>query len=301
MMSSCTSLLAVAIGTLTAQAFTSPHVIPRHRSALHAKRPNRGRRYDTPNKGFGKRPAPLDINKSYDQTITPQSHQDAEVAMHQFFTTYSDWHPLFLDVMSNPSAKAHMHLLPHANQEEIWSTPSNPWKILPEKPESQSKLSTMSHFLDEWQKSLENIPMDAFKNVEGGYDLHFLEEGRRTIAVTRFHVMNTSDAGASATKEGEWESQLFEMCWSELGHLMNQNENDTGSLILLPSDMIVSSEISLERVQEFVGEKLIRPIEWLGRGEDWEIVAMERGVVGVRLLYKLGEIPDLSEKYQMED
>jgi hypothetical protein len=47
--------------------------------------------------------------------------------------------------------------------------------------------------------------------------------------------------------------------------------------------------------------KLIRPMEWLGRSEDWEIGAMERGAVGVRLLYKLGDIPDLSEKYQAED
>ena len=40
---------------------------------------------------------------------------------------------------------------------------------------------------------------------------------------------------------------------------------------------------------------------WMGRGGDWEIVAMERGNLGVRLLYKLGAIPDLSEKYSPED
>lgn len=47
----------------------------------------------------------------------------------------------------------------------------------------------------------------------------------------------------------------------------------------------------------FVEKKLVRPVEWLGRGDDWEIVAMERGSVGVRLLYRLSDIPDLSEKY----
>ena len=131
--------------------------------------------------------------------------------------------------------------------------------------------------------------MDAFKDVEGGYDLHFLEEGRRTIAVTRFHVLDHDD------NEGSWEEKLFETCWSELGHITSKDDGD-GSLILLPD-----ATTSLEQVKEFVRQKLIRPMEWLGRSEDWEIVAMERGAVGVRLLYKLGDIPDLSEKYQAEE
>ena len=40
--------------------------------------------------------------------------------------------------------------------------------------------------------------------------------------------------------------------------------------------------------------KLIRPMEWLGRSEDWEIVPMERGGC-------VGDIPDLSEKYQASE
>jgi hypothetical protein len=39
----------------------------------------------------------------------------------------------------------------------------------------------------------------------------------------------------------------------------------------------------------------------MGRHEDWEIVAMERGSLAVRLLYKLSAIPDLSEKYSPEE
>jgi hypothetical protein len=102
--------------------------------------------------------------------------------------------------------------------------------------------------------------------------------------------------------EQEWELELFQLCWSELGHLMSKDEEDTGSLIVLPQSLNGQENVrSLECVQQFVAEKLIRPMEWLGRGQDWEIVAMERGAVAVRLLYKLGEIPDLSEKYQMEE
>ena len=337
-MNSLPSLLTAAIGLLTTtEAFTSIHVASLHPSALHAKpRPKRGRHYDTPNKGFGKRtpspaPAPtLNIDKSYGPTLHPtlSTQADDETAMHHFFSSYIEWHPLFREVMISSSSStdtlpaAHIHLPPqeHDISTNLWSSSTGtttslyPWKVLPDKPQADQHISTLSLFLDEWQTSLQNIPMDAFKDVEGGYDLHFLEEGRRTIAVTRFHVVdyyhgadNRNNSGSSNNNDEEqgtlfdWESQLFQICWSELGHLMNQDEIDTGSLILLPPNDATGSIISLEQVQEFVLEKLIRPMEWLGRANDWEIVAMERGIVGVRLLYKLGEIPDLSEKYQMED
>ena len=52
---------------------------------------------------------------------------------------------------------------------------------------------------------------------------------------------------------------------------------------------------------KFVQAKLVQPAVWMGRGGDWEIVAMERGNLGVRLLYKLSAIPDLSEKYSPEE
>ncbi len=41
------------------------------------------------------------------------------------------------------------------------------------------------------------------KDQEGGYNLQYLEEGRRTIAVTRFHVL-----GEDGSNDG-WEEQLF--------------------------------------------------------------------------------------------
>ena len=50
----------------------------------------------------------------------------------------------------------------------------------------------------------------------------------------------------------------------------------------------------MDDVRQFVDTKLKRPISWLGREKDWEIVALERGSLAVRLLYKLSDIPDLS-------
>jgi len=129
--------------------------------------------------------------------------------------------------------------------------------------------------------------------------MHFLEEGRRTIAVTRFHVLeDAEDETSQEEKEYDWEMELFRTCWSELAHLMSQDDNDTGSLVLLPTNTaaIMGEERGLDYVQEFVKSNLIRPIQWLGREGDWEIVAMERGSLAVRLLYKLSAIPDLGSR-----
>ena len=90
--------------------------------------------------------------------------------------------------------------------------------------------------------------------------------------------------------------ELFRTCWSEMGKLMSKNVEDTGSLVVLPN-----TATSLEYVQQFVQTKLVQPATWMGRNGDWEIVAMERGNLAVRLLYKLSAIPDLSEKYSPEE
>ncbi len=202
-----------------------------------------------------------------------------------------------------------------------------PWKLLPSKPEHPIPLSHIGTFLDEWQRSLLDIPIDTLTKEEdigkGNNDLHFLEEGRRTIAVTRFHVVDgdeyagsTSTTATAATEEevvlDQWENEVFRTCWSEIGHLMSQDIDDTGSLVVLPNIPLPSSSLfnqeennsSLEYIQQFqqfVEKKLVQPISWMGRSDDWEIVAMNRGNLAVRLLYKLSAIPDLSEKYSPEE
>jgi hypothetical protein len=310
---------------------------------LYAKKPGNKKA-----KGFGKtssssQSSTIDIvGKSYGQTIDDQTPEEAERAMNAFFTQHKDYHPLFRQVMAdtNTISAAALH---HLNQQETahdshiiidtWTSSDYPWTILPPKPSTNASLDTLSSFLDAWQTSLVEIPMDAFKNVKGGYDLHFLEEGRRTIAVTRFHVANDDivddSSGVMDTvveSVGGWKDRLFQLAWSEIGYYYrnsnnhdydsnedtvaaaNENHQDTGSLILLPQGLFLQDDNNdqdgqqshLDQVQQFVLEKLFRPMKWLGRSDDWEIVALERGTVGVRLLYRLGEIPDLSEKYQMK-
>ena len=282
---------------------TAIRAIGDNRSALYAKPNSKSKRRTnngTDNRGFAKPTSQQNIDivdKSYGLTVIEQSNEESQEAMDHFFSTHVEWCPLFNCIMSSTLPPAHTHLTHRDSTSNIWDTNNQyPWSILPATPSDDSSLSTISLFLDEWQRSLTDIPMDAFKNVEGGYDTHFLEEGRRTIAVSRFHVVNPAE------EEETWESQLFRLCWSELGYLMMQDEEDTGSLILLPQGLRDSDGGgSLKHVQHIVTEKLIRPMQWLGRVEDVEIVAMERGTVGVRLLYKLGEIPDLSEKYQINE
>ena len=267
--------------------------------------------------GFGASPSPKKEpkysveDKSYGTSSpsisTEQTFEEAQASMIKFFATYSDWKPLMKKIMcqqssSSPLAAPLLSDIPQPDQLFGISTleQRNPWKLLPPKPESDSSLEVISTFLDEWQQSLLDIPLDAL--ITGDNDMHFLEEGRRTIAVTRFHVLEKNNNNNNAHKEEEeevydWEMELFRTCWSEMAHLMSQDENDTGSMVLLPDHLLGDEgERGLDYVQGFVENNLIRPIQWLGRQEDLEITAMERGSLGVRLLYKLSEIPDLGER-----
>ena len=269
--------------------------------------------------------------------------------MVEFFSTHNEWKPLFRNIMcSKRSAALASSLLSLNNSgQERSSTASttmnlwglstleqrHPWRLLPSKPTLDTSLHALSNFLDAWQQSLLDIPLDEL--ITGENDLRFLEEGRRTIAVTRFHVLDeyysannsNSNYGSSSNSEGieevgesgsyiyDWEMELFRTCWSEVAHLMHQDSSDTGALVLLPdwinkgildgssrrgSSSVGNNEDAtgsgLEYVQKFLEEALIQPIAWLGRSEDWEIVAMERGNLAVRLLYKLSDIPDLSKR-----
>mmetsp|Transcript_28663 Transcript_28663/g.42106 ORF Transcript_28663/g.42106 Transcript_28663/m.42106 type:complete len:341 (-) Transcript_28663:251-1273(-) len=259
------------------------------------------------NKKKGKKPKYTIEDKSYGSSSSSPSSPSAEMMINnqtpeEFFTTYNEWMPLFQEYKQH--SLAHSFLTSDDNTQQpsddtLWGISTlenrNPWRLLPSKPESPTPLSHLGTFLDEWQRSLLDIPIDTLTREEdigkGNNDLHFLEEGRRVIAVTRFHVLDGNDYGSE-----EWEMELFRTCWSEMGKLMSENVEDTGSLVVLPN-----TATSLEYVQQFVQTKLVQPATWMGRSGDWEIVAMERGNLAVRLLYKLSAIPDLSEKYSPED
>ncbi|EJK47521.1 hypothetical protein THAOC_33743 [Thalassiosira oceanica] len=265
-------------------------------SLEHARKPSAS------GKGFGaskKKKAKYSIeDKSYNlqSTLDESSAGDTHARMIDFFNAHNDWKPLFKYVVGPGGTLATPFLADVEHQSmHIWDMSTieqrNPWRLLPSKPTEQSSLDVLSVFLDELQRSLLDIPLDSI--ITGENDMHFLEEGRRTIAVTRFHVLDDNHGFATETNGDNWQESLFKTCWSEMAHLMSQDEVDSGSLVLLPH---LKDDVGIDCVKEFVEQKLIRPIHWLGRGSDWEIVAMQRGSVGVRLLYKLGAIPDLKDR-----
>jgi len=284
------------------------------------------KKYTIEDKSYGIISPTTTTNSGGGSIVEEPSMEEIESSMNDFFNTYNEWKPLFRNILlldddddedsssSSPPPMATSHLVSNDNnmqdEEEIWgiSTLENrrPWRLLPSKPTTNSSLAILSTFLDELQQSLLDIPLDTI--ISGANDLHFLEEGRRTIAVTRFHVME------GGYEYDDWETELFRTCWSELAHLTSQDVNDTGSLILLPANANnrfasrggdeeeeKKLPIGLDDVRQFVDTKLNRPISWLGREKDWEIVALERGSLAVRLLYKLSDIPDLSERDRSGD
>jgi hypothetical protein len=303
------------------------------------------------------------INNRATTTGDDVNYDDDNSNMVEFFNTYTEWKPLFRNVMSTSQssnfALASSLLLSNIDDDTLANSDSDiitdnnngainlwgittleqrhPWRLLPSKPTLDTSLHALSNFLDAWQQSLLDIPLDDL--ITGENDLRFLEEGRRTIAVTRFHVLdeynnanNNNNYGGSKSNDQDleeearveelgnyydWETELFRTCWSEVAHLMHQDSSDTGSLVLLPDwikytagleggdgsregssggDDNDDSVVGLEYVQKFVENNIIQPIAWLGKAEDWEIVAMERGNLAVRLLYKLSDIPDLSKR-----
>ncbi|KAL9187304.1 hypothetical protein ACHAXT_001407 [Thalassiosira profunda] len=313
--------IAAAASACSTIAFQSQSNLARRRSPsrLFAKKKgggSSGQGFGAPNPSGGKKAPKYSIDdKSYDldgASAADETPEEARSSMADFFATHDEWRPLFSHVMSNPTTSlgasplASSFLSDIEAPEEMWGMSTlerrHPWRLLPGKPTAESSLQILSTFLDEWQQSLLDIPLDSI--VTGDNDMHFLEEGRRTIAVTRFHVLDEHhnpelNGGESASSgEKDWEAELFRTCWSEVAHLSSQDDADTGSLVLLPNRIMGGEPegAGLDYMRQFVEHKLLRPIRWLGREEDWEIVAMERGSLAVRLLYKLGEIPDLSER-----
>ena len=249
-----------AVCLLSKTTYALQHIIITHHpssrlSPLFAKKkkPN-----SSGGKGFGppkKEPKYSIKDKSYD--IPSSISKNVEVSeddLSNFFTTYNEWKTLFRIILGDSSIAS--SFLSEVEQEEICGISTaeqrNPWRLLPGKPTEEASLSTLSIFLDELQRSLLDIPLDQL--ITGDNDAHFLEEGRRTIAMTRFHVMEeyiTTNGG-----HDEVEQELFKLCWSEIGHLVSQNEIDTGSLVLLPN---LEEGKSLEDVQQYIETNLESP------------------------------------------
>ena len=237
-------------------------------------------------KGFGKdsenfaSPA-----KSYcEKELSPiKDLIDEESSMREFFESNEEWQPLFRSIATDSSVPA----MSFINQEEEddddanfeFTETSSPWKKLAAIPTDESDITILGKFLDAMQKSLiEDIPVDETTKDDEN-DIQFVEEGRRMLVCSRYHVVQGMEKGSIDTFD-----RLFSICWSEIMELRETNEIDTGSLIVTPG-------FDYDDLRRFVDMNLQRPLQWLGL-DGFEVASLEKGGLGVlRIIHKLSDIP----------
>lgn len=239
-------------------------------TALHA-----GKGFGNPvggGKGFGG-------EKTYGKKATSPIKDviDVEAAMSAFFSSNEEWHPLFQEFAAGSSVPA-MSFLGGAEAFDFDNTQS-PWKRLDGIPTDEREREILSSVLDAMQASLIDIPVNE-ATKEDDNDLHFLEEGRRMLAISRFHVLSGVTGGSV-----ECHDRLFSLCWSELMELRAQNEDSTGSLIVVP-------DYNISDLKRFTDMNLQLPLQWLGVKQDFEVTSLERGSPAIRFLHRLQDMPD---------
>jgi hypothetical protein len=242
-------------------------------------------------KGFGKNQSKGNDQSSSGKTYGSSSYSapirdmiDSESAMKEFFSSNEEWIPLFRQCAEHSSVPAMSYLLqededdPNNSDDFEFHENSNPWKVLDPIPTDDGHRQILSNVLDSMQAALISIPVD--ENVkEDDNDLEFLEEGRRMLVISRFHVLED-------TKKGSIESydSLFATCWNEVMYLRREDEKDTGSLIVVPG-------ADLADLRRFTDINLQRPLEWLGVHTAFEVSSFQRGSPAIRLVHKLSDMP----------
>jgi len=231
-------------------------------------------------KGFGKDSANYSPpSKSYgEKEISPiKDLIDEESSMREFFESNEAWQPLFRFITTDDSVPATSFL---NNDEKFkFSESSSPWKKLGAIPTDETDIVILGKFLDAVQKSLiEDIPVDETTKDDDN-DLHFIEEGRRMLVCSRYHVVQGMEKGSIDTFD-----RLFSICWSEIVELSEIDEIDTGSLIVTPG-------FDYDDLRRFVDMNLQRPLQWLGI-DGFEVACLEKGGLGViRIICRLSKIP----------
>ena len=231
-------------------------------------------------KGFGKDSKNYEPpSKSYsNKELAPINDLiDDESGMREFFESNEPWQPLFRTIASDKNVPA-MSFIDN-NDEFEFSETSSPWRKRVAVPTDESDLAVLGKFLDAMQKSLiEDIPVDETTKDDDN-DLQFIEEGRRMLVCSRYHVVQGIEKGSIDTFD-----RLFSICWSEIVELKDADEIDTGSLIVTPG-------FEYNDLRRFVDINLQRPLVWLGIN-DFEVACLEKGGLGViRIIYKLSDIP----------
>lgn len=223
--------------------------------------------------GFGKQSSPGRPIKTYDNDPLIRDVIDTEAAMSHFFSTRQDWLPLFRWLATDPDCPAESFLGGALLAELDFHELSSPWRRLQGIPEDEKDRVILAKFLDETQQSLIDIPVNNSEQDDED-DIEFLEEGRRLLALQRFHVLRSTSV---------LDDVLFETCWNELAHLL-QGDEMSGSLILTP-------DCDVADLRRFADHSIARPLEWLGLDSLFEVSSFARGSPAIRLLYKLNEMP----------
>jgi hypothetical protein len=225
---------------------------------------------------------------------------DEEAAMISFFSTREEWSSTFRFLAGESLPKDTRALLT-ATVGTLWADAEDnqgnenkepPWQQYQGVPQDDKDRAVLEAFLNSMHQALLDIPVTDSSYVvgqqgeplENDNDRQFLEEGRRMLAVNRYHVLS-DNAGASLQST----DALFTYCWSELRQLVSAGQTHTGSIILLPH----YARRDLERFTEM---NVARPLSWLGLGSAFEVCAnLQFGAPAIRMLYKLDDMPVVSD------
>jgi hypothetical protein len=206
---------------------------------------------------------------------------DEESGMREFFLSNEGWLPLFRWLVGNSfvPAASFMDLSTPSTPKFEFHEDTKPWRQLDAIPTKEYDRAVLAEFLDAMQKSLIDIPVDE-TTKEDANDLHFIEEGRRMLVCSRFHVVQGME-----TNSVESFDNLFATCWSEITELRRVNDINTGSLIVVPG-------FTYDDLRRFADMNLQRPLQWLGIHDFFEVVSLQHGGLGViRLIHRLSDIP----------
>lgn len=272
----CCLLSLVPLKGVTSFSPGRPGLVDRRRHGNPTHLPAAGQ-------GFGKDSGRSRPIKTYENPII-RDVIDTEAAMSHFFSSREEWLPLFRWLASDPQCPAESFIGGLSTELEFHEE-TTPWRRLEAMPQNESDRTILSSFLDETQQSLISIPVNNCKEDDED-DIEFLEEGRRLLALQRFHVLQSTSIRDEA---------LFATCWSELAHLSQQNEEHTGSLILAP-------DCELGDLRRFTDMNIMRPLEWLGLDSFFEVSSFSRGSPAIRMFYKLNDMPtDSYNEHEKDD
>jgi hypothetical protein len=220
-------------------------------------------------------------SNTFDAETMTKQHEElmANQRMSDFFLTHYDWQPLFRSLCVDSSVPAVSFL--GTTDDSPLSGINGPWSILEAIPSEGAEKQVVADFLDSMQQTL-------LEQIDD--DTAFIWEGRRMLAVSRFQVFT---APSEKTRNDDVlytpEDRLFATCWNELSELARNDQMDTGSLIVLPTDY---DDNYNDALHEFLSTSIRQPLEWLGLDPYFEIAAIQRSdSTALRLLHKLSNIP----------